>query len=392
MELPAGFVSEIGRLLAPDEFERFAAAMDQPCPVSIRVNRRKMSTRVWDDIKANFHLSDEDRVAWCTDGYYLAERPLFTLDPLLHAGAYYVQEASSMFVAHLINIYIGTRPVRALDLCAAPGGKSTLLEACLPEGSSLTCNEVVAKRARILKENMTKWGGANVVVTSREARAFAQMGAEYDFILCDVPCSGEGMMRKDADARTQWSSELVDMCSRRQRQIVADIWPCLAPGGIMIYSTCTYNTRENEENVAWIARELGADILPVDAKAEWNIIGNLMPDADFPCAHFMPHRVRGEGFFCAVVRKYGDDMVVKPKNTGKEKRDESHPTPVSPLVDVDRSTALHYLHGDAICLPADALRGIVSVAYCGLPLGQAKNIGTRANNLYPKEWRIRLDV
>ncbi len=392
MELPAGFVNEMQRLLPPDEYERFVASMDMPCPVSIRLNRRKISAEIMADLDTHLHLNTDEQVAWCADGYYLPERPVFTLDPLLHAGAYYVQEASSMFVAHLINIYIGTRPVRALDLCAAPGGKSTLLESCLPLGSMLTCNEVVAKRARILQENMTKWGGANVQVTSHEARAFAQMGAEYDFILCDVPCSGEGMMRKDDEARTQWTDELVDMCSRRQRDIVADIWPCLTPGGIMIYSTCTYNTRENEENVAWIASELGADILPVDAKTEWNIMGNLLPHAPFPCAHFMPHRVRGEGFFCAVLRKKGEVAIAQPKHVGREKRNEVHSAPVPPLVTVDRTTALHYLHGDAIRLAADAPRGIVTIAYCGLPLGQAKNIGTRANNLYPKEWRIRLDV
>ena len=392
MELPAGFVNEMQRLLPPDECERFVASMDMPCPVSIRLNRRKISAEIMADLEAYLHLNTDEQVAWCADGYYLPERPVFTLDPLLHAGAYYVQEASSMFVAHLINIYIGTWPVRALDLCAAPGGKSTLLESCLPLGSMLTCNEVVAKRARILQENMTKWGGANVQVTSHVARAFAQMGAEYDFILCDVPCSGEGMMRKDDEARTQWTNELVDMCSRRQRDIVADIWPCLTPGGIMIYSTCTYNTRENEENVAWIASELGADILPVDAKTEWNIMGNLLPHASFPCAHFMPHRVRGEGFFCAVLRKKGEAAIARPKHVGREKRNEVHSAPVPPLVTVDRTTALHYLHGDAIRLAADAPRGIVTIAYCGLPLGQAKNIGTRANNLYPKEWRIRLDV
>lgn len=392
MELPAGFVNEMQRLLPPDEYERFVASMDMPCPVSIRLNRRKISAEIMADLEAHLHLNTDEQVAWCADGYYLPERPVFTLDPLLHAGAYYVQEASSMFVAHLINIYIGTRPVRALDLCAAPGGKSTLLESYLPLGSMLTCNEVVAKRARILQENMTKWGGANVQVTSYEARAFAQMGAEYDFILCDVPCSGEGMMRKDDEARTQWTDELVDMCSRRQRDIVADIWPCLTPGGIMIYSTCTYNTRENEENVAWIASELGADILPVDAKTEWNIMGNLLPHAPFPCAHFMPHRVRGEGFFCAVLRKKGEAAIAQPKHVGRENRNEVYSAPVLPLVTVDRTTALHYLHGDAIRLAADAPRGIVTIAYCGLPLGQAKNIGTRANNLYPKEWRIRLDV
>lgn len=396
MELPAGFVNEMLRLLMPDEYARFAAAMDLPCPVSIRVNPNKMSTEVWEDLQANLNLDERERVPWCPDGFYLASRPVFTLDPLLHAGAYYVQEASSMFVAHLINIYVGSRPVRALDLCAAPGGKSTLLEAMLPKGSSLTCNEVVAKRARILRENMTKWGGANVEVTSREAAAFARMGAQYDFILCDVPCSGEGMMRKDDEARAQWSEQLVDVCSRRQRDIVAGIWPCLAPSGIMIYSTCTYNTRENEANVAWIATELGADILPVNAKAEWNIIGNLLPNADFPCAHFMPHRVKGEGFFCAVVRKTQSRGGMQPSAANLSCRSEGvkHETTLSftPSVPLSRSTALHYLHGDAIRLPDGAPRGIVTVTYCGLPLGQAKNIGTRANNLYPKEWRIRRDV
>lgn len=395
-------------MLPAAECEALLRAMDEPCPTSLRINPAKASNRVMQELTATHGLDVQNRVPWCADGFYLDHRPLFTLDPLLHAGAYYVQEASSMFVAHLINIYIGQQAVRALDLCAAPGGKSTLIQACLSADSMLTCNEVMPKRVRILQENMAKWGGTNVAVTNMQPSAFAQAGAEFDFILCDVPCSGEGMMRRDEEACSQWTEGMVQMCSRRQREIVEAIWPCLRPGGIMIYSTCTYNTHENEENVAWIASELGADILPVDAPAEWNIMGNLLPDATFPCAHFMPHRVKGEGFFCAIMRKKGGAAPATHYHPATKHEKSRKPglsgifgisgisglpsTSALPVISVDRATALRYLHGEAIHLPALAPRGMVTIAYQGLPLGPAKNIGQRANNLYPKEWRIRMDI
>lgn len=383
------------QLLGDEEYIQFAGSLDTPCPTSIRLNPQKVNAEVMDELHAEYGIDASSRVAWCQDGYYLASRPTFTLDPLLHAGAYYVQEASSMFISHIIEQYMSERPLSALDLCAAPGGKSTLLASTLPEGSTLIANEVVPKRAKILEENMAKWGSERVTVTSRQARFFGQMPSAFDLILCDVPCSGEGMFRKDEGAVSEWSKANVDMCWRRQRDIVSDVWEGLKPGGFMIYSTCTYNTLENEENVRWIATELGADILPCNPLPEWNIKGNLLPGADFDCCHFMPHLTRGEGFFCALLRKHiSSEQPVQTASTRrvstKNPKQVQHGS--SPTYAVDRTTALQYLRGEALHLGPDAPKGILTITYKGLALGEAKNIGSRANNLYPKPWRIRMQL
>lgn len=302
-----------------------------------------------------------------------------------------------MFIAHLLREYLGDADVTALDLCAAPGGKSTLMQACLSAGSTLIANEIMPKRAWILRENISKWGGGNVVVTNNRPEDFRKLREVFDLILCDVPCSGEGMFRKDEGAIRDWSLQNVEMCAQRQRDIVETIWPCLHPGGLMIYSTCTYNTHEDEENVRWIRDELGADILPCCAHNDWNVVGNLIAD-DFDCCHFFPHRIQGEGFFCAILRKHGEPNNRK-SLTSKYLRLLPDPLSLSPLgelegasVDVDYPTALRYLRGEALTLPSDTPRGIVTITYHQLPLGQVKNIGSRANNLYPKEWRIRKQI
>ena len=206
---------------------------------------------------------------WSPCGYLLGERPSFTLDPLFHAGAYYVQDSSAMFVGALFRSLVHARedrPLRVLDLCAAPGGKTTDLAASLRalcgDRFLLVANEVMAARAAVLRENVARWGDPCVVVTSADPAAFASLGGWFDLILADVPCSGEGMFRKDAEAIAAWSEAAVALCEARARRIVADVWPALAEGGLLLYATCTFNRRENDGNVAWIARELGAEILP----------------------------------------------------------------------------------------------------------------------------------
>ncbi len=382
------------QLLGDEELEQFIRSLEAPCPTSIRLNQHKVNAEVMHELESEYGIDSSSRVPWCREGYYLVSRPIFTLDPLFHGGAYYVQEASSMFISHIITQYMSEYPVSALDLCAAPGGKSTLLASALPEGSTLTANEVVPKRAKILEENMYKWGGNHVTVTNRQARFFGEMPSAFDFILCDVPCSGEGMFRKDVEAVGEWSKENVEMCWHRQRNIVSDVWDSLKPGGLMIYSTCTYNTHENEENVRWIASELGADILPCNPLPEWHIKGNLLPGADFDCCHFLPHLTRGEGFFCAVVRKHASEIQPVPMRTHRvntNKTDKSLHCP-APTYPVDRTTALQYLRGEALHLGSDAPKGLLTITYKGLRLGEVKNIGSRANNLYPKPWRIRMQL
>lgn len=306
MNLPSDFITRTRTLLGEAQFEKLYEALQHDTPVSIRLNRNKCQSVP----------PESTPVPWCETGYYLNIRPTFTFDPLFHAGSYYVQEASSMFVEQAVRQYVH-EPVVMLDLCAAPGGKSTLVRSVLPEGSMLVANEVMRNRSQVLAENLIKWGDEGVIVTNNDPADFTPLEAMFDVILTDVPCSGEGMFRKDPVAIGEWSIDNVTVCWQRQRRILKDIWPCLKPGGILIYSTCTYNREENEDNVAWIARELGAEVLPVAVQEAWNITGNLTGE-EFPVYRFLPHRTVGEGLFLAVLRKHEDGtMGVSADSAGK---------------------------------------------------------------------------
>ena len=291
MNLPAEFVKRMQCLLG-DAFPAFEAALQKEPPVSLRLNRTKLP-----DARPSY-----ERVAWCDEGYYLPERPAFTFDPRLHAGAYYVQEASSMFLSYLLRRFID-RPVRFLDLCAAPGGKSTVALDALPAGSLVVCNETVRTRAHVLAENIIKWGNPFAVVTNNTTADFGALHHYFDAMLVDAPCSGEGMFRKDEQAVAEWSPAQVGACTERQRAILADVWDALRPGGLLFYSTCTYNREENEDTVSWLRSRFGAEPLPVEPPAAWGIFPAL--DGDVPACRFMPHGTRGEGLFVAVLRKAG---------------------------------------------------------------------------------------
>ena len=396
MRLPDDFISEMQGLLDDNSMKEFLYALTQTPPTSIRLNTRRITGEAMKELTDTLHLSESNRIPWCENGYYLDRRPQFIMDPLFHAGAYYVQEASSMYISFLLRHYIGTRNVSALDLCAAPGGKSTLLLSELSEDSTLVANEIIPKRASILCENICKWDSNNVTVTNNRPEDFSRMKEVFDLILCDVPCSGEGMFRKDPDSISQWSPHNVDMCSKRQRDIVSAIWDCLKPGGLMIYSTCTYNTKENEENVRWISLNLGAEILSCPTHSEWDITQNLIHGEAFDCLHFMPHKQKGEGFFCAILKKEGEydgphGLSIHNRKVSRLNIQtlEDRTTGSVARVDVDKQTALRYLKGEALILPPDTPKGLVTITYMQMPLGKMKNIGSRANNLYPKEWRIR---
>ena len=485
MNLPASFTDYTRTLLGNEEYEKLAAALQKEPPVSIRMNEK------WND------KSLLDKVLWCSTGYYLNERLTFTFDPLFHAGCYYVQEASSMFVEQVLRQYVED-PVVMLDLCAAPGGKSTHARSVLPEGSLLVANEVIRNRSQILAENLTKWGNPDMVVTNNDPSDFSGLSSFFDVVLTDVPCSGEGMFRKDAVAIDEWSPENVEICWQRQRRILTDIWPSLKPGGILIYSTCTYNTKEDEENVRWIQEEFGAELLSLDIPKEWNITGNLLREdksasnkesfakeiidevEQLPVYHFLPHKTKGEGFFLAALRKpdsaeYSDINMEFAYSKGrlpkkKDKKGGGTPTSVSKenlavakswlneLVsdkymlytegmeirvfpqtyihelailkqnlrivqagvavgevkgkdlipshalamsicllrsgafvseEITYEQAIAYLRKEAVALSETAPRGYVLLTYRSIPLGFVKNIGNRANNLYPQEWRIR---
>ena len=484
MNLPASFIDYTRALLGNEEYEKLVVALQQEPPVSIRLNEKlgALSQNAGAAHSSFFiHHSSLNKVPWASGGYYLDERLTFTFDPLFHAGCYYVQEASSMFVEQVLRQYVSA-PVMVLDLCAAPGGKSTHACSVLPEGSLLVANEVIRNRSQVLAENLTKWGHPDVVVTNNDPADFSALSSFFDVILTDVPCSGEGMFRKDPVAVEEWSPENVEICWQRQRRIIADIWPCLKPGGILIYSTCTYNTKEDEENVRWIQEEFGAELLPLDVREEWNITGNLLGGEGeslkgFPVCHFLPHKTKGEGFFLAALRKpeveenvvfsFSKVKAAKKKDkkggavtsspVSKENRtlagswlnsenaeryallaeekevkvfpqqymDElaamkqylkvvqagvligevkgkdlspAHALAMSaPLLrqdafdteEVSYEQAIAYLRKEAIALSETAPRGYVLLTYRNIPLGFVKNIGNRANNLYPQEWRIR---
>ena len=395
MQLPEDFKRETRLVMGDERFNRFMGAFDEEPPVSIRLNPRHLIPH------STFHIPQE-RIPWCEEGYYLAGRPQFTFDPLFHAGCYYVQEAASMFVTHIIRSVDAPTPKRALDLCAAPGGKSTALLSVLPDDCTLVSNEPISNRAQILLENITKWGYPNSRVTNNYPRDFRKAKLTFDLILCDVPCSGEGMFRKDPATIGEWSQQNVEKCWRLQREIVADAWECLAPGGLLIYSTCTFNLKENEENVRWILHNFDAEALDIPTDPSWNIMGSLLEGFTAPVYRFIPGITRSEGLFVCAIRKRGgrnEKCGVRSVECGvrsvmkqmKSLKVISLLTPHSTLieVDIDYPEALKYLRGEALVLPAHTPRGIVNITYKGIVLGPAKNIGNRANNLYPKAWRIK---
>ena len=431
MQLPEIFITRTKALLGTG-WPAFEQALQEEPPVSIR----------WNPAKYPFSppFACAEAVPWASHAYYLPVRPLFTMDPLFHAGCYYVQEASSMYLEPIIKKYISD-PVKVLDICAAPGGKSTHLASLLPDKSLLLANEVIRSRAFLLTENRCKWGNPCSIVTNNDPKDFSRLNGFFDVMLADVPCSGEGMFRKDPAALKEWSIHHVRFCAERQKRIVADSWPALRSGGLLIYSTCTYNREENEEMIAWICRELGAEVLEEPHR-------------------FLPHQTKGEGFCISAVRKTGassanrpldikstkngtgrafadrkihllhpEQFTIFPKQNrlvaipeihrndylylnnylkiisagvvlGEEKgRDfiPAHELALStalaadtfPKWETDKATALRYLRKEALQeLPVDLPKGYLLITYDRRPLGFAKNIGTRANNLYPQDWRI----
>ena len=446
MQLHAEFIKQTQRIFADESEQMLAAIMERSPEVSIRINPAKMGEA---------RLGELSRVPWCPSGAYLAERPQFTFDTDFQAGNYYVQDASSMFIAQVLTQLVKT-PVRYLDLCAAPGGKTTAALAVLPKGSLVVANEIVPARAKVLAQNVEKWGAGNCVVSSNAPASFGALTHYFDVVAVDVPCSGEGMFRKDDEAVAQWTPQLVDECAARQRTIVNDAWKALKPGGLFIYSTCTYNTAENEDMVAYMAETLGAEPQTIEVDSSWGIHGAVK--GSYPCYRFLPHLVRGEGLFLCVMRKPDDEPVRnimrQKKKLGNKPKGEAAPVEVKawltgeysfaafddhivafprefgddlPMLarnlrllhdgtlvgvrkgrslvpaqqlawaadyakqafathEVDYATAINFLQRQT--LTVDAPRGYVLLTHGGAPLGFINNLGTRANNLYPKEYRI----
>ena len=305
MKVPPSLISTLIGTTGFDEaaFEKVHHSGEQN--TSIRFNNRKPVdiSNIFSDGNNNEAVVISP-VLWNSNGRYLSTRPSFTADPLIHGGAYYVQEASSMFLEEALSQSINlSDPIRVLDLCAAPGGKSTLLQSVISDQSILVSNEVIKSRVTILAENITKWGAANVVVTNNDPKDFQRLPSYFDLIVVDAPCSGSGLFRKDPKAINEWSEQNVELCSQRQQRILADVLPALKPGGTLIYSTCSYSPAEDEEICDWLISNCALSSIRFQLKAEWNIIETKAPHSNANGYRFYPDKLKGEGFFIAAFRK-----------------------------------------------------------------------------------------
>ncbi len=446
--LPEGFSAELEAALdaglASELYD--ALACSEPS-LSVRVNPAKGARVPGGCVQ----------VPWCATGFYLDSRPLFAADPAWHQGRYYVQDASSMALGHIVamvreKFFDNRADLTYLDACAAPGGKTIAAAEALGEEAFVVANEYDRRRAAILDENLTRYGLANVAVACGPAQRFGALDDAFDIIGVDAPCSGEGMMRKEPEAVRQWSPGLIEQCSRQQRDIVEALWPALKPGGVMIYSTCTFNVHEDEEVVRHLIDTFNAEVIDLDPGLFPGSVGGK------PGLRFLPGRVRGEGLYVCVLRKSADadggkmprprplpapqpgmeafaranllnadhfsvsgtwavprrhvplvERIAAVKGLvragivlGEQKGRDTVPsgslvlstafdTSRYPTFDADYPTAVRYLRGEAITdLPDDLPRGYFIVTYQSEPLGLAKNVGRRANNLYPDSFRLRL--
>ncbi|MDE6638239.1 MAG: RsmB/NOP family class I SAM-dependent RNA methyltransferase [Muribaculaceae bacterium] len=450
--LQEGFKAQIRTEIGENNAEILFSALCGEPETSFRLNVRKMTK--------DLPYAVEKNVEWCKSGYYLPERPNFTLNPLLHAGTFYVQDASSMVYETIVHSLFPDSPAKVCDLCAAPGGKTTAILNALPDGSTMLANEFISSRAQILAENLCKYGYPETVVTNCDTSKLAKMKGRFDLVAVDAPCSGEGMMRKDETARSQWSQGLVKQCAALQKEILGNAVDMVAPGGFLIFSTCSFNTTEDEDNAAWLAETFGLESIDTGLAGKYGIQGQVK--GNIQCLRFMPGFTRGEGLFLAVFKKPDDASGFirrskdKKKNRVNDKIDKkfislarswtednleiichdghilamtpatselldeipkgiriisvgveigeikgkdlipahalamstimSHPFPE---VELSTENALRYLAREAILLPEETPKGYVTVTHKGHPLGFAKNLGNRSNNLYPQEYRIR---
>ncbi|MDB5210335.1 MAG: methyltransferase, partial [Sediminibacterium sp.] len=319
-----------------------------------------------------------NKIPWCPHGYYLSERPSFTLDPSFHAGAYYVQEASSMFLWHALKEVIGSDTnKKVLDLCAAPGGKSTLLESYFTDGLVIA-NEVIKSRAAVLVENITKWGSDHVIVTNNDPSHFQSLPGYFDVMVIDAPCSGSGLFRKDPDAVNEWSEDNVALCSQRQQRILADVLPALKEDGILIYSTCSYSMEEDEAIADWLVTEMNMENKRLTIDAEWGIIETISPDKDAYGYRFYPDKIKGEGFFIAVFQKKAEVADIRLKKQSLTLPSKQEWQQVQSFIGLPESFTL-FKQGESIrALKKEWLRDLQVLAKClyikkaGIEIGTVK--------------------
>lgn len=371
--LPDTFKAMIADNLGQSIADVLLPALNTEPDTAIRININKSPlSQLYDGMS---------EMPWCSSAFYLDERPRFTSNPLLHAGVFYVQDAASTVYETIVRSLVGKDPVKAADLCAAPGGKTTAILNALPDGSVMLANEFVPSRANILRENLCKYGYPGVVVTNSDTSRLSAIRNYFDLIVIDAPCSGEGMMRKEEIARTQWSEGLIRQCAALQREIIDNAEEMLAPGGYLIYSTCTFNTQEDEDNAAYIAEKHG--LTPVDTGLAG--VAGIQPQVkgDIPCLRFMPGFTRGEGLFVSLFQKATDEighsMIKKNKkkdNKGKTKIDSKILQTAKFWINGDfellphneRILALSPLTADLLdCIPKD-----VRIVSAGVEIGEIK--------------------
>jgi len=441
LSLPKEFISSLP--FSEEIKDKLIQGLAEDPVISVRKNPFKES-----DL-----FEEEEKVAWEENGRFLKKRPDFIADPLFHAGTYYSQEASSMFLGKLLeSIELSGKVV--LDLCAAPGGKSTLINSHLPKDALLIANEVIKSRSWILKENLDKWGSSNVVVTNNDPADFEEFLGFFDVVVVDAPCSGEGMFRKDKNAINEWSEKNVDLCCTRQKRILADIIPTITDGGVLIYSTCTFNNKENRENLKWLQDNYEVENLDFTFPKDGGILE--FNEGELKGFQFLPGITKGEGFFIAAMRIFGGRGKYKvPKRIRKLRLDkwegdssqflqnnnveyiikenvhsfpeqfeeilksviwDLNPIKIGCEIGQDIKGKIKYSHElafsnelkkeafDLVELPQEEaikylqkkdltnLPDIKSwglVTFQGFPLGWIKRVGNRVNNYYPKEFRIR---
>lgn len=366
-DYPADFV-ELVRKKFGDESEDFLTAIQHEAQSSIRINPAK-----W---KAELQLGPWSEVPWYPGGYTYKDRPSYIIDPAFHAGSYYVQESSSMFIGHVLRSIKTKLPAEAivLDLCAAPGGKSTLLLDEIGSDAILVANETIKARSLVLKENIMKWGRNNCVVTNMDPKEIGERNTRFDVILVDAPCSGEGLFRKDPLAATEWSLDNVALCTARQNRIVDDILPVLADGGYLIYSTCTYNDEENIKNVLHWQQKFDLKSVKISVPEHWGVTTSNLEDAEG--YHFYPHKVSGEGFFCAVLQKSGknDDSNLLYSRSQLQQPDKQQNEVINQFVKRESMRLIHkngdvYHYNDALGHKIHDFLAEYRLVYSGIKCG-----------------------